>query len=335
MTYSIWAEFAACLFLIGYAGTRLSVYGDVIADKTGLSGTWVGLVMLATATSLPELITGLSSVTLASAPNIAVGNVLGSCVLNLLTLVVVDFLHRKESIYRRASQGHILSAGFGVVMIGLVGFNVLLGQRNGWAIGHVGAYTPVIVLMYVIAVRAIFLYEKQQVIEFTEDVTDRYAGTSLRRAIAGYAWAAAIVVAAGVWMPFIATRLAVAMGWHTSFVGTLLVSAATTMPELMVTLGAVRLGALDMAIANLLGSNLFNIVIVAIDDLFYRPGPLLSQVSAIHGVSAMSAVIMTGLAIVGILYRPETRVLKTVGWISLGLFTVYLLNSTVLYLHSE
>ncbi|MGX2031341.1 sodium:calcium antiporter [Methylocaldum gracile] len=333
--FSIWAEFAACFLLIAYAGTKLSLYGDVIADKTGLSGNWVGLVMLATATSLPELITGLSSVTLASAPNIAVGNVLGACVLNLMILVVVDFLHRKESIYRRASQGHILSAGFGVVMIGLVGFNVLLGQRNGWAIGHVGVYMPVIVLMYLIAVRSIFHYEKQQVIEFAEEVTDRYAGISLRRAIVSYGGAVVVVVAAGVWMPFIATKLATAMGWHTSFVGTLLVPIVTSMPELTVTLGALRLGALDMAIANLLGSNLFNILIIAIDDLFYRPGPLLSNVSAIHGASAMSAVIMTGLAIVGILYRPATRVFKTVGWISLGLFAIYLLNSTVLYLHSE
>jgi cation:H+ antiporter len=125
------------------------------------------------------------------------------------------------------------------------------------------------------------------------------------------------------------------MGWHTSFVGTLLVPVVTSMPEFSVTLGALRSGALDMAIANLLGSNLFNIVIVAIDDLLYQPGPLLSYVSVIHGASAMSAVIMTGLTIVGILYRPQTRVLKTVGWISLGLFTIYLLNSTVLYLYEE
>lgn len=331
----IWTEFAVCLVLIGYAGTKLSLYGDVIADKTGLSGSWVGLVMLAAATSLPELVTGVSSVTLASAPNIAVGDVLGSCVFNLMILVVVDFLHRKESIYRRASQGHILSAGFGVILIGLVGFNILLGHRNGWTVGHVGAYTPVIVLMYLVAVRAIFLYEKQQVVEFAEDVTGRYAGTSLRRAIAGYVGAAAVVAAAGVWMPFVATRLATAMGWHNSFVGTLLVAAATSMPELTVTIGALRLGALDMAIANLLGSNLFDILIVAVDDVFYRPGSLLSRVSAIHAVSAMSAAIMTGLAIVGLLYRPETRILRTIGWISLGLFTVYVLNSTVLYLNQE
>jgi cation:H+ antiporter len=330
--YQVWAEFAACLVVIGYAGNRLSVHGDVIADKTGLSGNWIGLVLLATATSLPELMTGLSAVTLAATPDIAVGDVLGSCVFNLAILVVVDFLHRRESIYRRASQGHVLSAGFGVVLLGFVGFSLLLGKRLPWSVGHVGAYTPIILLLYLIAVRAIFLYEKQQVVEFAEEVAERYPGISLRRAVAGYCGAALAVVAAGVFMPFVAGDLAAVMGWNTSFVGTLLVAAATSMPELSVTVGAVRLGALDMAIANLLGSNLFDILILAIDDLFYRPGPLLSGVSDIHAASALSALIMTGLAIVGLLYRPEGRVLRSVGWVSLGLLSVYLLNAWVLFL---
>lgn len=333
--FLIWGEFALCLTVIGLAGARLSVYGDMIADKTGLSGNWIGLVLLATATSLPELITGVSSVTLAKVPDIALGDALGSCVFNLAILVVVDFLHRQESIYRKASQGHVLSAGFGVVLIGWAGFNLLLGERITWRIAHVGIYTPVICLLYFIAVRAIYLFEKQQVIEFAEEVADRYPRTSLRRAVAGYAFAAALVVVAGIALPFVAADLATAMGWHNTFVGTLLVAAATSMPELAVTIGALRLGALDMAIANLLGSNLFNMLILAIDDLFYRAGPLLSRVSPMHGVSAMSAVIMTGLAVIGLLYRPQGRVFRTVGWIGFSLFTMYLLNALALYLYRE
>jgi cation:H+ antiporter len=331
----IWTAFGLCLLVIGFAGAKLSVYGDVIADRTGLSGNWVGLILLATATSLPELVTGLSAVTLADTPDIAVGDVLGSCVFNLAILVAVDLLYREESVYRRARQGHILSAGFGVILIGLVGFNLLLGNRASWSFATVGAYTPVIFGMYLIAVRAIYLYEKRQVVEFAEEIGERAEGLSLRRAIAGYAWTAGLVVGAGVAMPFVGARLAEAMGWHNTFVGTLFVAAATSMPELAVTIGAVRIGALDMAIANLLGSNLFDIVILGIDDLFYRPGPLLSRVSPIHAVSAMSALTMTGLAIVGLLYRPVTRVFRTVGWVSLGLFGIYLLNSLVLYLHHE
>lgn len=120
----IWAKFAACMIAVGIAGTRLSLYGDIIAEKTGLSGSWIGLVLLATATSLPELITGVSAVTIANAPNITIGNLLGSCVFNLTTLVLVDLVHRGESVYRRAHQGHVLSAAYGVALIGFVGVNL-------------------------------------------------------------------------------------------------------------------------------------------------------------------------------------------------------------------
>jgi cation:H+ antiporter len=333
---TIWLEFLLCGAVIGVAGFRLSRYGDVIADKTGLSGSWIGLVMLATATSLPELITGLSAVTVAGVPNIAVGDALGSCVFNLLILVVLDFLHRGESIYRRASQGHVLAAGFGVILIGFAGMNLLLGHsRAAFALGSIGAYTPIIMLLYLLAMRVIFLYEKRQMVAFAEEVADRYPDLTLRGAVIGYGLAALAVMAAGTWIPFVATDLAELMGWRQSFVGTLLVAAVTSLPELAVTLGALRIGALDMAIANLLGSNLFDIFILAVDDLAYRNGPLLSDVSPVHGVSALSALVMTGIAVVGLLYRPATRLFKTVGWTSLGLFTVYLLNSYVLYLHGE
>jgi len=331
----VWLQFAACAALIAFAGVRLSRYGDVIADKTGLSGSWIGLVLLATVTSLPELVTGLSSVTVADVPNIAVGDVLGSCVFNLVILVLLDFLERGESVYRRASQGHILSAACGIVLIGFAGLNILLGDKAALAFGHVGAYTPVIVLFYVIAMRTVFFYERVQMAEFVEKAADRYPQLTLRQAGLRYALAALVIVAAGTWLPFIGVQLAEVMGWHKTFVGTLFVAGATSLPELAVTIAAVRIGALDMAIANLLGSNLFDILILAVDDLFFLKGPLLSHVSPMHAMTAMSAVVMSGIVIVGLLYRPQTRVLRSVGWVSLGLFTFYLLNIFVLYLHGE
>lgn len=89
------------------------------------------------------------------------------------------------------------------------------------------------------------------------------------------------------------------------------------------------------AVGNLLGSNFFNAAIIAIDDLFYVKGPLLAHVSPVHAMTAGSAVIMTGLAVVRLLYRPRDRLLRAVGWISLGLFAIYLLNAYVLYLHGD
>jgi len=331
-----WLKFAVCAGLIGYAGSRLSRYGDIIADKTGLGATWVGLVLLATVTSLPELITGVSSVTVAGVPNIAVGDVLGSCVFNLLLIVVLDFLHRGESLYTRASQGHILSAGFGVILIGFAGFSLLLGHRaEALAIGHVGVYTPIILLLYALAMRTVFQFEQRQRAEYTEKAAERYPGVTLRTAVTRYLMASALVVAAGVWLPFIGAELGAAMGWNNSFVGTLFVAFATSVPELVVTVSALRIGALDMAIGNLLGSNLFDVAILAVDDIFFLQGPILSHVSQIHVVSAISAIMMTGVAIVGLFYRAVSRLFRSVGWISLFLFMIYLVNSFVLFLAGE
>jgi cation:H+ antiporter len=147
VTLGVWLQFAMCAAVNTVAGAKLSRYGDILADKTGISGAWIGLVLLAAVTSLPELVTGISAVVVADAPNIAVGDVLGSCVFNLAILVVVDLFQRNESVYRRASQGHVLSAGLGVIMIGFVGLDVLLAGRITLTFGHVGVYTPIVLLL--------------------------------------------------------------------------------------------------------------------------------------------------------------------------------------------
>lgn len=331
-TFLVWFEFGACAALIALAGWRLSLYGDVIAEKTGLSGTWIGVVLLASVTSLPELATGVSAVAAANAPNIAVGDVLGSCVFNLAILVVLDLAHRSESIYTKARQGHILSAGFCVLLLSFVGFSLLLAPRiGGLTLGHVGIYTPVIVVLYLLSMRVVFSYEKRQMAAYAEEAAERYPHLTLGQAVLRYALAALAVVGAGIWLPFIGKDIAGLYNWHASFVGTLFIAAATSLPELAVTLSAMRLGALDMAIANLLGSNLFNLFILAIDDAFYRNGPLLSHVSATQAASVMSALAMTGAVIVGLLYRPPGRLFRTVGWISILLLLVYMLNAYVLF----
>lgn len=329
----IWFEFAICAVLIGLAGAKLCRYADVIADKSGLSGSWVGLILLATVTSLPELVTGVSALTLANVPNIAVGSLLGSCVFNLVILVVLDFLVRGESLYRRASPSHILSAGFGVILIGFVGLNVLLVGKATVNIAHMGVYTPAIVLFYMVAMRALFAHERAQVKEFVEQVADRYPDITLHQAYLRYALSALLVIAAGIYLPFVGAQLAEAMGWHNTFVGTLFIAGITSLPELAVTIAAFRMGALDMAIANLLGSNLFNIFILALEDIIFLTGPLLTHTSPLHAFSAMSAVIMSGIVIIGLVYRPNTRLFISIGWISLSLFTLYLLNTYVFYLH--
>ncbi|WP_375159732.1 sodium:calcium antiporter [Bradyrhizobium sp. RDT46] len=144
-----------------------------------------------------------------------------------------------------------------------------------------------------------------------------------------------MIAAAGTWLPFVGAQIADTMGWQTSFVGTLLIAAATSIPELVVSISALRLKAVDMAIGNLLGSNLFDVLVLAIDDLAYRDGPLLSSVSPVHAISAFAAVVMSGIFIIAILYKPETRIRGTIGWVSIALLAVYLFSAYAAYLHGH
>lgn len=337
----IWLQFLLCAALIGFAGYQLSRYAEVIAHRTGLSGSWIGLALLATVTSLPELATGITSVTVANAPNLALGDALGSCVVNLVFLVVIDFLFRREPVWHRASQGHVLAGAFGVVMLGFTLVGLLMGQvrtpqdlttSSAMQLGF-GLTTPILLVLYLVAMRTVFAYERDHAKVEAAEVAPSLP--TLRNAITRFALAASVVAGAGIWLPFVATDLAHAMDWNKSFVGSLFVAMATSLPELAVTLSALRMGALDMAIGNLLGSNLFNVLIIAIDDLFYRPGALLAAVSPVHSVTVGSAITMTGLAMVGLFFRPGGRVLRAISWVSLGLIAMYLLNTYVLYLHGE
>jgi len=332
----LWLQLLLCLTVIGYAGYYLSRYGDIIAEKTGMSGSWVGLILLSTATSLPELVTGISAVTVANAPDIAVGDVLGSTVFNLAILVLLDGLYKRETLYSRAAQGHILSASLGTLLIAFAGFSLLLDHAGmSPSYWHIGLYSPFILMVYLVAMRAVYSHEHSTLSEYTEESAERYPNVTLRNAVKGYAIAAVAVVIAGSWLPFIAKDISEMMGWGQSFVGTLLVAGVTSAPEVAVTISALRIGALDMAIANLLGSNLFDIVILAVDDVFYTKGPLLAHVDSSHALTAFTAVMMSAIVAVGFTFRPRKRIVLGLTWVSLALLMLYVLNTWILFGHEH
>ncbi len=326
-------QFFLVTAVIGVAGYQLSRYGDVIAERTGVGRTLIGVVMVAVVTSLPEFASGVSAVAVAHVPNIAIGDALGSCIFNLLILLFLELGYPKASIYTLAAQSHILSSGFGIVLIGIVALSVLVGDQLP-AIGHVGLYTPVIFLGYVLAMDIVLRYELREARSRPAE-EPRYPGVSLRRALVGYSISATAVVAAGVALPFIGASLARAMGWNNSFVGTLFVAFSTSLPELAVSLAALRLGALDLAIGNLLGSNLFDMAIIAIDDMAYTAGPIFSHTTKAHAGTAVSAIVMTGAVIAALFYRPADRVFRAFGWTGLFLLVIYAINSYLLFLVGE
>ena len=252
---SDWLQLIACALAIAYAGARLTLLADVIGEKTGMSGSWVGLLLLAAVTSLPELATGISAVTVAQAPNIAVGDVLGSTVFNLALLVLLDVLHRPDSIYSAASTGHILSAAFGTVLLGVVVRASCCNAKTSCPRSEPSAATPRF-SSCCICWRCGVCSPTSSGKPTTEG---RCAPSATRRSVCALASLrfglfAGIVAVAGIWLPVVGARIADEMGWSRTFVGTLLIAGATSLPEVVVTLAALRLRALDMAIGGLLGA---------------------------------------------------------------------------------
>lgn len=328
----LWLQFILCSAVIVLCGTNLSKYGDIIAEKTGLGRAWIGLVLMASVTSLPELITGISSVALADVPDIALGDIMGSCVFNLSIIALMDILHGPKPIFSKVEHGHIISAGFGVILIGIAAISIL-ANANIPSIGHVGLYTPAIIVIYVIGVRSLFLFEKRKIKEFVEEMAEalQYKHISTKEAVTKYVFNALIIVAAATWLPFIGDRLAEATGLGRSFIGSIFIALTTSLPELAVSISALKIGAADMAIANLFGSNMFNIFILAVDDLFFTKGPLLSYISINHAITGFMAVLMTGITIVSLEFRLEKKVFLRLGWDAIAILHAYFINIYLLY----
>ncbi len=331
-TLAVWYNFAICVVVIGIAGVKLTQYGDSIADKTGMGGTWIGLVLIATVTSLPELAAGITATAVALLPDIAAGDALGSCVYNLLILAIMDLFNRDRPVLAGAGREHVLSAGFSALLIGFAALGILaagLGQTA--LIVHIGWSTPVLIVLYIVAIRSLYKHEENAIEAATEKKGDRFTELTLKQVAVRYAIVAGAVVAAGIWLPYVSEDLSVVMGWNQSFTGTIFTAMSTSLPELVVTLTCVRIGAIDLAVGNIFGSNLFNMLVLAVDDLFYLEGPLSSGISPAHLVSAVTAMTMTGAVIVALYLRPRVRVLHIGGWVSLLIFSLFAINSWLLY----
>jgi len=328
----LWLQFVACTGIILVSGTYLSKYGDVIAEKTGLGRTWVGVVLMASVTSLPELVTGISSVAIFDVPDIALGDVLGSCMFNILILALLDFMGDSAPISTKAHQGQVLTAAFGILMLGLVNVSIFTAAQVP-SVGWIGVYSIVFAAVYLLAMRAVFFYEKKRIAELVDVVAEaiRYEKISKTKAYRMYGLNSLLTIGAATYLPDIGNRIAETTGLGQTFVGNIFIALSTSLPEVVVSIAALKIGAVDMAFGNIFGSNLFNIVILAIDDILYTKGPLLAYISANHLVSSSAAIAMTAVAAIALTYRASKKWFFF-AWDSLAILAVYVFALSVLYM---
>ncbi len=314
--------FAVCAAIIIYSGTKLSFYGDKIAELTGMGKAWVGLILMASVTSLPELITGISSVAIVKAPDLAAGDIFGSCVFNLLILSVLD-ARIKQPLFSMVKSSHIVAAIFGIILLTVAGMAIYLSHEIP-SVLWISSFTFLLFGIYLVAIFGIFKYEHADLIEHPLPAITHTAShaADLKKVIGGFALHALIVIGAAVFLPYFGEHIATYSGLGNSFFGTVFIAAATSLPELVVSLAALRMGSFDMAVGNLLGSNVFNMFILGIDDVFYQEGSLFKDISSSHLVSVFITIIMTAVVVLGLLFKPKK---KQIWLLSLDTFIIALL----------
>lgn len=327
------AAFIACAAVVFFAGRKLSYYGDVISHLTGLGRAWIGLILLATVTSLPELISGISAVAIVEEPDLAVGGILGSCAFNLFVFAAMDyFVSRSKPIFSMASQNHVLAAIMGIILFAITGASLFLPE-DIIILPWIGLTSFSFIIVYFLSMRMIYRFEMKQLVEMkTEQKKETKPGQeiSLKKAAWMFGVFSLIIITMALFLPYFAERIADKTGLGKSFVGMLFLAASTVLPEIAVSIGAIRQGLVDLAAGNLMGSNLFNIFILFIDDVFYTKGHLLKDASEANIVPVFSLIIMASLVIMGLTYRPDLKKTR-LSAIALLILAVYVVNMILLY----
>jgi len=320
----VWIKFIVCVVVIFISGRKVARYGDIIAEQTGLGGVWVGLVLIAMLTSLPEFFNGVSAVTLVDAPGLTIGNLLGANMFNLFNLALLDLVHRNGSILAVVGKTHRLTGIFSLLLVFFVAGFILISHRlHIMDIGWIGWYTPFIVLLYLFFARILYRYERQH--PSLKQTEFEYADKSLKHVYLHFSISAVFIIGAGLWLAFIGDEISEVYGWGQSFVGSVFLAFTTTLPEITVSFAAMRIGAKDLAVANLIGSNLFNLIIISIDDLLYTKGPILAAVSETHLVTAFTVMLMTAVFIIGLGHR-HRRVFR-LSWWNITLMLLFLMGA--------
>jgi cation:H+ antiporter len=341
------ALFVAASAVIWWAGIRLERLADQLAVQTGLGHAFVGVALLAAATSLPEVATTVTAIVILDNPTLAVHNLLGGVALQTGLLILADLAQRERGALTFFTPRYsLLLQGVGLVF--LLQFAITGVAAKG---------TPTV---WSISIWSVLLFASQLLVMYLtyrhrghprwtpSDADDTPDGelprdaapadekgqeddqTPASRLWLGFAGASALVLVGGWLATSTAEVLAEQTGLGPAFLGATLLAAATSMPEISTTFTAARTGRYTLAISNIFGSNAFDVSLLFWADLLWRQGSVLAHAEMTVVFVAGQGSAMTCLFLWGLMER-ENRTVGRLGWDSVAALILYLGGVTVLY----
>ncbi len=302
----IWLTFLLSGAAVAGAGMRLAKDGDTIASGTGLGGMWVGAILVAAATSLPELVTDINAV-LQQNVSLAVGDLFGSSMANMFVLAVADLTTRQPRLLTRVAMNQVLVGTLGVLLTVLAVLGVLAGAGPrsvpfGWS-------TAVVGFVYIVGMRLLHRNREEPPFRTPAEVEQRKAHPrALQRAFVWFALAALVILVAAPSLAASTARLADQLGVAQGFAGMLLLAITTSLPEAAVSFRSVRAGSYNLAVGNLLGSNCFNMAALVPLDLVHGAGSMLAEVDPGLAVGGLFGTLLMTLAMLDVMNKSERRI---------------------------
>ncbi|HBG62134.1 MAG: hypothetical protein A2Y03_08780 [Omnitrophica WOR_2 bacterium GWF2_38_59] len=328
-----WIQFFISAVFIVLAGIRLTEYADKLSEQSNIGKAWIGIILLGLVTSLPEAIVSLTSVISLKANNMAIGNLLGSNNFNPMLIVLMDAFYRKGSMTNdiARNKSHDISASFAVILTLVVIGEIFLG-KNGFSFraSFVSFGSILIAVLYFAGMWYLSKADSDQIKLYKKDpIKAQDCTVSALEIWTNLTVSAVIVVLAAMWLAQSADVIADRTGLGRTFVGSIFLAVVTSLPEMVVSLSALRLGAFDMAIGNIFGSNMTNLFVVFLCDLFYK-GAILTSVDPVHILTASSSIVLVLISCVGMKIKHK-RGLFGLGWDSVLMILIFVAVNILLY----
>lgn len=256
----IYAAYILTASLVVLLSKKASDYIDLIEKTTKLSGAFLGGILLSAVTSLPELFTSISAVVLIGKPELCMGNILGSDIFNLAMLAFLIPFYIKGFSKARLSEGHNYILYFLIVIYAVMGLNMFGVVR--FAIFGINITTLLILALYATSVRFLAAENGEQQAQ-DEEVTN----LSTRQITARFIAASIGIVLLSIAMTYITDEIAARLNLGAGLAGAIFLGVATSLPEVSSTIALFRIKSYNIAVGNIVGSNIFNLLVLCIADL--------------------------------------------------------------------
>ena len=298
---------AYILLILGFLGLiyggNLLVDGSVrLARKWGVSPLLIGLTLVGFGTSTPELMTSLLAVFQGS-EGIAVGNVIGSNIANILLVLGVAALLSPVPIDRRSFKRDGLFLGISTIALILAVFSGKIGHWDG------------IVLVSILIFYVAYSYwsDKKRYKKENTLETEGSGGKALFQTVGGIV----LTLAGAKMLVWSATNLAVRWGISESVIGLSIVAVGTSLPELITSIMAAIHRKNEVAFGNVVGSNIYNALFILGLTAVFMPVRVPDGMAEDLWIMVASTAALTGLA----LWKKELT--RWVGVLFLTAYAVY------------